>query len=91
MKKGLFAFLALIGVSSFSQELKMAQNACALVDICVEAETTYDLSCSVQDLVYHLEKMTGAKFKTVKSPVPGRKVQPSSSQMSRGNRPGYWV
>lgn len=74
MKKGLFAFLALIGVSSFSQELKMAQNACALVDICVEAETTYDLSCSVQDLVYHLEKMTGAKFKTVKSPVPGRKV-----------------
>lgn len=55
-------------------ELALAENSKALVDVIVEARSTYDLGCSVQDLLFHLEKMTGAKFSLVKKPKPGRKL-----------------
>ena len=74
MKKIIRILSVALCCASFAEELKIAENANALVDIYVEAKSTYDLSYSVQDLIYHLEKMTGAKFKIVKSPLSERKV-----------------
>lgn len=81
------AILALAAAGADAADgLALAADGKALADVLVEARGTYDLNASVQDLLDHLRKMTGANFVTVKVPKKGSKLIRLANDPSLGEQ-----